>query len=75
MQILAVNVLAVNRPLPLHTMSKSVICTQNSAKSVLLTLHSALYTLSVLSRCTAWTRCSRPMGSLTRPLGPPHAPQ
>ena len=37
MQILAVNllavyVLAVNRPLPLHTVSKSVICTLNSAK-------------------------------------------
>ena len=42
--ILAVHVLAVNRPLPLHTVSKSVICTLNSAKKACNSPYTAPYT-------------------------------
>ena len=47
--ILAVNVLAVNRPVPLYIVSKSAFCTLNSVKKrVAHPIYSVFYALSVL---------------------------
>ena len=47
--VLAVNVLAVNRPVPLYIVSKSAFCTLNSVKKrVAHPIYSVFYALSVL---------------------------
>ena len=59
MLILSVNVLAINRPLPLYIVSKVLSAFYIVSKRVLYILYSVLYTLSVLFQVITATGTKR----------------